>query len=307
MNNQAANVQQLPTANHIVDGENLTSTTDMVLNHQAMAQMDNLAGLMANGKSTVPKHLQGNKADCMAVVMQSAQWKMNPFAVSQKTHLVNGTLGYEAQLVSAVIQSSTAITGRFHYEYGGNWNTANQPNSDAWVRCGAVLAGETQIQWGEQLYVGKVTTKNSPLWKTAPKQQAAYLATKYWARLYAPAVILGVYSTDELPDRQPRQAKDITPQGSKLESVLNKTSPIEAQAQEVQQEALPDKSEQLSLDILSCSTMAELTEVGKAVASAVEAGQITTEQRQLLGNAYTSKQKKLQAENVDVETGEVTE
>ncbi|SUH14933.1 Gifsy-2 prophage RecT [Salmonella enterica subsp. enterica] len=38
-----------------------------------------------------------------------------------ETHLVNGVLGYEAQLVNAVIASSSAIHGRFHYRYGGDW------------------------------------------------------------------------------------------------------------------------------------------------------------------------------------------
>jgi hypothetical protein len=42
--------------------------------------------------------------------------------VAQKTHLVNGVLGYEAQLVNAVISSSNAIVGRFHYEYEGDWS-----------------------------------------------------------------------------------------------------------------------------------------------------------------------------------------
>lgn len=54
----------------------------------------------------------------MAIVMQAMQWGMNPYAVAQKTHTVNGVLGYEAQLVNAVIASSSAIHGRFHYRYG---------------------------------------------------------------------------------------------------------------------------------------------------------------------------------------------
>ena len=46
------------------------------------------------------------------------------------------------------------------------------------------------------------------MWKTAPKQQIAYLAVKYWARLYCPEVILGVYSPDEV---EPRTEKEINP------------------------------------------------------------------------------------------------
>jgi hypothetical protein len=191
------------------------STTDMVLDYRAMESMNTLANLMASGQATVPKHLQGNPADCMAIIMQAAQWRMNPFAVAQKTHVVSGTLGYEAQLVNAVVSSSKAINGRFHYRYGGDWevtgdgsnqkiqagvnvNNGNTITQNCWVQVGAVLSGEDEIQWGERLYPSMVTTKNSALWKTNPKQQGGYLALKYWARLYAPAVIMGVYSSDEL-------------------------------------------------------------------------------------------------------------
>ena len=39
---------------------------------------------MAQSVQTLPKHLAGKPADCMAVAMQAAQWGMNPFAVAQK-------------------------------------------------------------------------------------------------------------------------------------------------------------------------------------------------------------------------------
>lgn len=178
------------------------SSMEIMTNEAVFHQIDRIANLMASGKSTVPKHLQGSPGDCFAISMQAMQWGMNPFAVAQKTHLVNGTLGYEAQLVNAVISSSRAIVGRFKYEYGGDWSKENDPS--AWVRVGAQLAGDDQITWGEPLYVSKITTKNSPLWKTAPKQQAAYLAVKYWSRMYTPDVILGVYTPDELDNTMPK-------------------------------------------------------------------------------------------------------
>lgn len=46
---------------------------------------------------------------------------MNPFAVAQKTHLVNGVLGYEAQLVNAVITTCAPVVDRLHYEWFGEW------------------------------------------------------------------------------------------------------------------------------------------------------------------------------------------
>lgn len=102
-------------------------------------------------KATVPAHLAGKPADCLAIALQAAQWGMNPYAVAQKTHLVNGVLGYEAQLVNAVITRSTAVQGRFKYDYGGDWGkfkpgVANAVNEKGlFVRVGVVLHGETEI------------------------------------------------------------------------------------------------------------------------------------------------------------------
>jgi len=192
---------------------NTISASNAVFNVQALSQLTAFAELMAQSAVTVPKHLAGKPADCMAIVMQAMQWGMNPYAVAQKTHLVNGVLGYEAQLVNAVISSSSAIVGRFHYEYGGDWEKIagkkdGRDELGLFVRVGAVLRGETDITWGENIYLADITTRNSPLWKTAPKQQIAYLAVKYWARLYCPEVILGVYSPDEV---EPRTEKEINP------------------------------------------------------------------------------------------------
>ena len=169
------------------------SAAELVRNPSMMEQFNALANVLATGKVTVPKHLQDSHGDCFAIVLQASQWGMNPFAVAQKTHLVNGVLGYEAQLVNAVIQSSGAIVGRFHYEYTGD-------DDDLSCRVGAIIRGESEIVWSEWLSSGAVTTKNSPLWKTNPKQQIGYLQVKNWARLYCPGAILGVYSEDELQE-----------------------------------------------------------------------------------------------------------
>ncbi|MCP6133914.1 recombinase RecT, partial [Klebsiella pneumoniae] len=73
------------------------------------------------------------------------------------------------------------------------------------VQVGAILRGESEITWGEPLYLSGVVTRNSPLWVSNPKQQIAYLGVKYWARLYCPEVILGVYSPDEVEQRTERE------------------------------------------------------------------------------------------------------
>lgn len=167
-----------------------------------MEQILRGAELMANAKHMVPDHFIGNPGGCMAIIMQAQRWGMDPFVVASKTHIVQGRLGYEAQLVNAVVQSSGMINGSFRYEYRGSGASLE-------CRVGAVLKGDQEVTWGEWLASADVKVKNSPLWKTNEKQQLGYLQCKNWARLYCPGAILGVYSADELREQPP--IKDVTP------------------------------------------------------------------------------------------------
>lgn len=221
-----------------------TSSAALILDSASMDSMMRLADFMAKGRATIPEHLRGSPADCAAVVMQAIQWKMNPFAVAQKTHLVNGTLGYEGQLVNAAIQSSNVTRDRFNYEWFGAWDKIigktrvvtvpekgkkgdkdykkgyqfHAPDYDLndeiglGVRIWATLRGESAPRELELLLV-QASVRNSPLWATDPRQQLAYLAVKRWSRLYAPDVILGVYTPDEL-EQDYREPFDITPPAS---------------------------------------------------------------------------------------------
>lgn len=256
---------------------NEADTKAAIFSPTGLQKLQAFAEVMAMGKATVPAHLAGKPADCLAVALQAAQWGMNPYAVAQKTHLVNGVLGYEAQLVNAVITSSTAVQGRFRYEYGGPWEKFRPGDKNPaaekglCVRVGAVLRGETEITWGEPLYLEFVTTRNSPLWKTAPKQQLAYLAVKYWARLYCPDVILGVYTPDEFGPQQ-RAERDVTPARSRqeLNNLINnkpqqQEREINAEAsapQRTPNELLTDFTEAAS----NASTIAELDKCYKYAA-----------------------------------------
>ena len=58
-----------------------------------------------------PKYLRGKPADCLAVLLQSLRWEMDPFAVAQKTYFVNDGMAYEAQLINAISISRAPING----------------------------------------------------------------------------------------------------------------------------------------------------------------------------------------------------
>lgn len=234
-----------PTTNLPTESRSVT-TQAMVFDPQTLANMQHMAEIMASARITIPKHLAGSPGDCLAIVMQAAQWQMNPFAVAQKTHIVNGALGYEAQLVNAVVSSSPLLSSRISYEWEGDWTGVNgkADKSDAKaVVVSATLRGEVRPRTlrVSMAQVGEV--RNSPLWVSDPRQQLAYLATKRWARLHAPDVMLGVYTTDELEDSHERpmgQAEVIpaeTPPAATRTEALK--AQLEAKRKAAQQPATP--------------------------------------------------------------------
>lgn len=242
MNTQTATVTAINPALEIEATNspmvNVNNTSAMVLNGDSMEKMLKFSEMMATSKITIPKHLQGNAGDCFAIVMQAMQWGMNPFAVAQKTHLVNGVLGYEAQLVNAVINSRAPITTRLNYEWFGDWSKVNGKTSnsdDIGVIVSATMRGESEPRTLSISMAQVGTVRNSPLWVNDPRQQLAYLATKRWSRLYCPDVILGVYTADEFEDAQP---KDVTPKSgvSKTASIRDKVA-AKKQGQVIDQEA----------------------------------------------------------------------
>lgn len=188
-----------------------TSTTAMVLDESTLSKMLSFAKVMASSTITIPKHLQGKEGDCLAITMQAMQWGMNPFAVAQKTHVVNGALGYEAQLVAAVINVRAPISGRLDYEWFGDWAKVNGKtcsDDNVGVFIWATFKGETEPRRLRLSMAQVGGVRNSPNWASDPRQQLAYLAAKKWSRLHCPDVILGVYTPDELDNLTP---VDVTP------------------------------------------------------------------------------------------------
>jgi hypothetical protein len=197
------------------------SPTAMLFDMSVFEAMDRMADIMASGRVSVPQHLRGNKADCFAICMQAAQWGMNPFAVAQKTHLSKGgQLGYEAQLINAVVCNLAPIEARPDYEFVGDWfkvlgkveerksdkpdggkfysatySKADEDGLGVIIRC--TLRGEPKPR-ELTVMMAQCYPRFSTQWATDPAQQICYVAIRKWARRHTPDVLLGVYSGDEL-------------------------------------------------------------------------------------------------------------
>ncbi len=169
------------------------------------------ADVMARSSIAIPKHLRDNPGACMAVTMQALRWEMDPWMVASKTYFVNDRIAYEAQLVGAVVNTRAPIARTPDYEFTGE---------GASLKCRvSVEMQDGSVKIYESPLVGAITTKNSPLWKSDPQQQLGYYSIRAWARRYAPEVLLGIYTPDELTeDRQ--TMRDVTPATNRLAQKL---------------------------------------------------------------------------------------
>lgn len=160
-------------------------------------------------RRAVPLPFEAALANCFLVVNQAVRWNMDPFAVAQCCSIVHGRLMYEGKLVAAVLAAKLGI--QLSYEW-------NDRQGDAF---GIRVSGPPDKQGVPRVIEGtvgqwKTTGTNSP-W-SRPQQarlQLAYRGTREWCRLYEPAILLGVYTEDELEhlasESRATRARDVTP------------------------------------------------------------------------------------------------
>lgn len=171
---------------------------------QSMGEAMQLATIMARS-TFVPGHCRGSEGNCLAIIMQAGRWGMDPFAVANKAYFVKDGAppAFEAQLVNAVVNSSGALSGRLRIEFEGEGER---------LRC--TVKGFLRADPGDEKVrtqsIARITTRNSPLWKSDPEQQLSYYTTRAWARMHCPEVLLGVYTPDEI-EVEPERARVVSP------------------------------------------------------------------------------------------------
>jgi hypothetical protein len=123
------------------------------------------------------------------VIEQSMRWGMSPFAVAQATSVISGRLMFEGKLVAAAVENSGAIVGHMDYAFHGEGEARS-------ITVSATRRGETNPRV-VTVELKKARTANE-MWSRQPDQQLVYHGARVWARRWTPAVILGVYSREEM-------------------------------------------------------------------------------------------------------------
>ena len=167
------------------------------------------AKLMALDEKGAP-HLYKNVGTCLRITFQAIEWGMSPFAVADKSYEVNKRVAYESQLIHAVIESRAPLKKRLRAEYLGEGPTRQ---CKVW---GTFIGEEEPHDYTSPMFKD-IKVKNSPLWHSDPDQQLFYYASRSWARKWAPDVLMGIYTKDELQEHPTAGREEEEPSGSNLQ------------------------------------------------------------------------------------------
>ncbi len=156
-------------------------------------------------KHPLPQHVV--VANCFRVVNQAERWGMDPFAVADCALIVNGRLMWEGKLVAAVIEAKLGIRLKYRFENDGK---PLRDHMSVIVFGRYVDEDEAREIEGtvEQWHRGPNSAWASPAnWK----RQLRYMGAREWARAHAPAIMLGVITTDEAIDfdSQPKPRRTV--------------------------------------------------------------------------------------------------
>jgi hypothetical protein len=187
--------------------------------------MQRIATIMAQG-SMIPEalYMSGNKdnrkelplpaviSNCFLIVNQSVRWGMDPFGVAQCVSLVRGKICYEGKLIAAVLDAKLGVhlipeydggpgetLGVTIYAYDDEDNVIVNPRTKQ-----PLTVSGTVADWR--------TVGNDSAWAQSKnhKRMLMYRGSREWARIYRPAIMLGVYVDDEM-DEMGSRARDVTP------------------------------------------------------------------------------------------------
>ena len=167
------------------------------------ALMQRAAQLMA-ASSLVPQQFRGNIADCVIAIEMARRLGASPLAVMQSMYIVHGRPAWSAQFIIACLNAS----GRFsplRFEMRGEGPARA---CVAWAidkAAGDRLEGpEVSIEMAkkEGWYDRKGKDGGAASkWPTMPELMLRYRAASFFGRLYAPDIMMGMQTAEEVEDR----------------------------------------------------------------------------------------------------------
>jgi hypothetical protein len=178
---------------------NTTGESGQVFAPAQFEHAQRIAKLLSSS-DLVPNQYKGNIANTMVALEMAHRMNASPLMVMQNLHIIHGRPSWGSSFIIASLNSC----GRF-----GTLRFESTPTSCKVVtmdkQSGAILEGPTVTM--EMAKLEGWLDKPGSKWKTMPELMLKYRAAAFFGRLYAPEIMMGLYSADEVVDIAANNAK----------------------------------------------------------------------------------------------------
>ena len=207
----------------MTDSTALTTTTGSVFSGiQAFEDAQRIAKALASS-TLIPPQFQGQQgfANCLVALEIANRMGISPFLAMQHLHVIHGRPSWSSSFIIAMVNGC----GRFsplRFELSGSGDS---------LACYAVatdLASEQELK-GPTITMAMakkegLATKSGSKWLSMPEHMIRLRSAAFWGRTYAPDLLLGLQSHEEVMDIQPVK---VTAAVQDLNAAIQEPAPVE--------------------------------------------------------------------------------
>lgn len=159
----------------------------------------------------VPQQFRGNIGNTLLALEMANRLDMPVFSVLQSIYIVHGKPSFSAAFLIAVVNSSsrfdTPILFKFNDKRDECYAYAMKGGEEIRGTTITIDMAKAEGWYSKKDKYGNETSK----WQTFPEQMLQYRAATFFARTYAPDLMMGVKSSEELQDTVEAEVIDKTP------------------------------------------------------------------------------------------------
>lgn len=197
---------------------------DSMLNPTIFEQMQRASNLFSKS-GLVPQSFQNNPAACFVGLQLAGAIGCNPFMLFQGLYSIGGKIGLEAKVAIAIANQKGVFESPITHEFTGEGTTRA-------CTAKAVLAKSKKevsltVDWATVEKEGW-NKRNGSKWNTIPDQMFRYRSSMWLIRTYAPEVLMGLNSVEEIQDAG---IIDITPRAKTIDKAFEEVAKEEKPAE----------------------------------------------------------------------------
>lgn len=156
---------------------------------------------MLASSSLIPKEYQNNIQNTMIALEMANRIGASPLQVMQNLYIVHGKPGWSSSFIIAALNASKKFSP-VRFEMGGE---GDEYGCYAW----AYDANNNEKLIGPKITMKMAKAegwvdKNGSKWKTMPELMLRYRAAAFFGRLYAPEILMGMQTMEEVIDVEAR-------------------------------------------------------------------------------------------------------